>query len=188
VKRAIQNRIRRLRLAVFDFDGVFTDNRVIVDERGRESVRCCRSDGIGLRRLEAAGVEAMILSSEPNPVVRFRARKLGVRCLHDLEDKAAALKRECARRGIAADEVAYVGNDVNDAGCLRLAGLPVVVADAWPEVLRLAAWVLERRGGDGAVREFCDEVARLRSGVRTNGDGEPRMTRMARIRGEGASP
>lgn len=156
--------IRRIRLVVFDFDGVLTDNRVIVSADGTESVVCCRSDGLGLRRLREAGVQALILSTEPNSVVRRRAKKLEVDCVQGVADKLVALRREASRRGVRLSETAYVGNDINDAACLRAVGLPVVVADAWPEIAPLAKWVLGRPGGKGAVREFCDAVWTVKRG------------------------
>jgi 3-deoxy-D-manno-octulosonate 8-phosphate phosphatase (KDO 8-P phosphatase) len=154
----LQPLLSRIRLAVFDFDGVFTDNHVWVNERGEESVRCCRADGFGLERLREAGVEAVILSTERVQVAAARARKLRVPCRHGLGNKLEALQEEAGRRGIPLAETAYVGNDINDAACLEAVGLPVVPADAWPEVAGLARWTLERRGGEGCVREFCDAV------------------------------
>jgi len=147
-----------IRLAVFDFDGVFTDNHVWVDGEGGETVRCCRADGLGLRRLREVGVDALVVSMETAPVVSARARKLGVECLQGIEEKLPVLREEAAARGIDLDEIAYVGNDVNDAECLEAVGLPVVPADAWPEAHELARWVLRRSGGEGCVREFCDAV------------------------------
>ena len=150
--------LQAVRLAVFDFDGVFTDNCVWVDENGGESVRCCRADGFGLARLREVGVGAVILTSETVPVAVARAGKLEIECRHGLSDKLAALREETERRGVPLEQTAYVGNDVNDADCLRAVGLPVCPADAWPEVAGLARWTLERRGGEGCVREFCDAV------------------------------
>jgi 3-deoxy-D-manno-octulosonate 8-phosphate phosphatase (KDO 8-P phosphatase) len=147
--------LARIRLAVFDFDGVFTDNRVWVDEDGRESLAFSRSDGLGLRRLDEVGVRYLILSMEQNPIVGARAQKLRADCLQGVGDKLAVLRE---RAGEALENVAYVGNDINDADCLRAVGLPVVPADAWPEVKPLARWVLSRPGGAGCVREFCDAV------------------------------
>jgi 3-deoxy-D-manno-octulosonate 8-phosphate phosphatase (KDO 8-P phosphatase) len=147
-----------VRLAVFDFDGVFTDNRVWVNERGEEAVRCCRADGFGLHRLREVGVESVILTTEAVPIAAVRARKLEVECRQGLADKLAALREEAERRGVSLEETAFLGNDINDAACLEAVGLPVVPADAWPEVAGLARWTLERRGGDGCVGEFCDAV------------------------------
>jgi 3-deoxy-D-manno-octulosonate 8-phosphate phosphatase (KDO 8-P phosphatase) len=150
--------LARVRLAVFDFDGVFTDNRVWVNERGEEALAFTRSDGLGLRRLEDVDVKALIVSMERNPVVGARADKLRVDCAQGVDDKLTLLRERAGELGIALADVAYVGNDINDAECLRAVGLPVVPADAWPEVVPLAAWVLTRAGGTGCVREFCDAV------------------------------
>jgi 3-deoxy-D-manno-octulosonate 8-phosphate phosphatase (KDO 8-P phosphatase) len=161
----LEQALRSVRLVVFDFDGVFTDNRVWVDEDGRESVACCRADGFGLRRLAEVGVEALIVTTESVPVASVRARKLEVQCIQGADDKLAILHAEVERRGVALEETAFVGNDVNDAACLEAVGVPIVPADAWPEVKGLARWVLERRGGEGCVREVCDEIARVRRGA-----------------------
>ena len=147
--------LERIRLAVFDFDGVFTDNRVWVDQRGEEALAFWRGDGLGLRRLDDVGVTYLIVSMEPNPIVSARAQKLGVECRQGIDDKLAVV-HEVAGEDLA--DVAYLGNDINDADCLRAVGLPVVPADAWPEVVPLARWVLTRNGGFGCVREFCDAV------------------------------
>ena len=166
----------RLRLVVFDFDGVMTDNGVLVDDRGGEAVRCDRGDGWGVARLRDAGVPMMVLSTEQHPVVAARCAKLGLPCVQGCGDKAAALSALLAERGIDPAEVAYVGNDVNDLGCLRLVGMPVAVADSHPEVLAACKLVLTRPGGRGAVREFCDLLlARLRGagddGATPGGEG-----------------
>jgi 3-deoxy-D-manno-octulosonate 8-phosphate phosphatase (KDO 8-P phosphatase) len=155
----------RIRLAVFDFDGVFTDNRVWTNERGEESVACWRGDAFGLRRLEEVGVEHLILSTEVNEAVGARARKIRAQCLQGVDDKLPVLQREAADRAIALEETLYLGNDVNDADCLAAVGLPVVPADAWPEVVPLARLVLTREGGRGCVRELCDAVWRAKRGA-----------------------
>lgn len=156
VDSAVLARVRRTRIVAFDFDGVFTDNTVLVSEDGKESVRCWRSDGIGLRKLEKAGVHPVILSTEVNPVVGMRARKLRIECHQGLEDKRAALVAFARERGVPLDEVAFVGNDVNDLECLEAVGLPIVVADAHPDVLPVAVLQTAARGGRGAVREVAD--------------------------------
>ena len=152
--------LAEVRFAVFDFDGVFTDNRVWTNERGEESVACWRGDALGLRRLEEVGVPHLILSTEVNEAVGARARKIRAACVQGVEDKLPVLEQEAARRGVPLERTAYLGNDVNDAGCLGAVGLPVVPADAWPEVAPLAQLVLTRKGGRGCVREFCDAVWR----------------------------
>ena len=145
-------------VVVFDFDGVHTDDRVFVDESGVESVRVKRGDGMGISLLRKAGVPILILSTETNPVVSRRAEKLGVDVLQGQSDKASALKGWLDDKGYSAENTVFVGNDINDTGCLGLVGWPVVVADAHPSVRHLARIVLRSRGGEGAVRELCDLV------------------------------
>ncbi len=163
MRRPAGDELRAIGLVVFDFDGVFTDNRVWVNGAGEESVACWRGDGIGLRRLDEVGVPCVIVSTEPNPVVAQRARKLGARCVHGVADKLVVLHDESVAAGVGLDAVAYVGNDVNDASCLQVVGMPVVPADAWTEVVPLARWVLQRPGGHGCVREVCDAIWRARA-------------------------
>jgi N-acylneuraminate cytidylyltransferase len=147
------------RLVVFDFDGVMTDNRVWVDEDGTESVACNRSDGLGLERLRRLGLDLFVLSTEANPVVSARCRKLGLSLEQSVASKADRLQCLLRERGVAAADVVYVGNDVNDADCMRIVGCSVAVADAHPDVRHLADIMLTRPGGHGAVRELCDRLA-----------------------------
>ena len=104
------------------------------------------------------GVKALIVSMERNPIVHVRAEKLRVDCAQGVDDKLPLLRERAAELDIPLEETAYVGNDINDAECLRAVGVPVVPSDAWPEVKPLARWVLSRAGGAGCVREFCDAV------------------------------
>ncbi|WP_119728649.1 acylneuraminate cytidylyltransferase [Thermomonospora amylolytica] len=155
---------------VTDFDGVHTDDRAYVDQDGRETVAVSRGDGMGVARLRKAGVPMLILSTEINPVVAARARKLGVPVLHGQADKATALRKWLADEGLDPARVAYVGNDVNDLGCLALVGWPIAVPDAHPGVLAAARVTLTRPGGAGAVRELCERVLAAR-GIRDSEDG-----------------
>lgn len=148
--------IRTIRLVAFDFDGVFTDNMVYVFEDGREAVRCTRSDGLGLSKLRGLGLATVIISTETNPVVSARSRKLATRCVQGCEDKRAVLDGLVVELGIALAQVAFVGNDINDLPCLTSVGLPIAVGDAHPDVLPYAAYRTSAPGGRGAVREVCD--------------------------------
>jgi 3-deoxy-D-manno-octulosonate 8-phosphate phosphatase (KDO 8-P phosphatase) len=150
--------LEEIQLVVFDFDGVFSDNRVWTNDRGEESVACFRGDSAGLRRLDEVGVEYFVLTSETNDAVPARARKIRIDCVRGIEDKLPVLTAELERRGFSTAQTAYVGNDINDAECLAAVGLAVVPADAWPEVLPLAGVVLTRPGGHGCVRELCDAI------------------------------
>lgn len=142
---------------LMDFDGVLTDNRVWVDETGKESVAANRSDSLGIGILrEQTGIEVMVVSREVNPVVAARCKKMNIPYLQAVTDKASALKNLFAERAIDPASVIYMGNDTNDLPCFPLVGFSVAPADAHPSVLRAADWVTSLNGGHGAVRELCD--------------------------------
>jgi YrbI family 3-deoxy-D-manno-octulosonate 8-phosphate phosphatase len=150
----------RIDLLALDFDGVITDNRVWVDEDGREMVAAYRSDSLIIGKLKQAGIQVVILSSETNAVVTARAKKMGVEVIQGVgvHEKGAVLKEWIAGRKIDPAQVVYVGNDINDLPCFNLAGWAVAVADALPEVIRNADLVLSKPGGHGAVRELSDLI------------------------------
>lgn len=154
-----------VRLLVLDFDGVMTDNRVLVDRDGNEAVWCNRGDGWGIARLKDAGMEIIVLTTEVFPVAAVRCRKLGIECVDACADKLAALQEIAWARELGPEQIAYVGNDVNDLSCLRWVGLPIAVADALPEVLSEARWITGKPGGHGAVREVADYLLREAVGV-----------------------
>ncbi|MBX3566427.1 MAG: acylneuraminate cytidylyltransferase [Rhizobiaceae bacterium] len=147
---------RKIRALVTDFDGVHTDDRVVVDEEGRETVRCSRSDGMGIEHLRNRGLKLLILSREQNPVVRARAAKLRMAVMHHIFDKLGALDQWRKDHGLDWDELAYVGNDVNDLDCMRAVGLSFAPGDAHPAAREEADIVLARPGGRGALRELSE--------------------------------
>ncbi|NEC08944.1 acylneuraminate cytidylyltransferase [Streptomyces sp. SID7909] len=140
---------------VLDFDGTQTDDRVLVDSDGRETVAVHRGDGLGIAALRKAGVPLLILSTEQNPVVAARAHKLRVPVLHGIDRKDLALKQWCDEQSLAPERVMYVGNDVNDLPCFALAGWPVAVASAHDSVRAAARAVTTTPGGSGAIREIA---------------------------------
>ncbi|MFI2643050.1 cytidylyltransferase domain-containing protein [Streptomyces sp. NPDC018610] len=140
---------------VLDFDGTQTDDRVLIDSDGRELVSVHRGDGLGIAALRRSGLPLLILSTEQNPVVAARARKLRLPVLHGIDHKDLALKQWCEEQGIAPERVLYVGNDVNDLPCFALVGWPVAVADAHDAVRGAARAVTTVPGGHGAVREIA---------------------------------
>ncbi|MEV8267895.1 acylneuraminate cytidylyltransferase [Microbacterium sp. NPDC076911] len=149
---------------VTDFDGVHTDDTVVINDRGEESVRVSRSDGMGVALLRRANVPVLILSAETNPVVSARAAKLQIEVHQGLDDKVSALRSWAASTGVELSRVAYLGNDVNDLGCLEIVGWPVAVRDAHPAVLSAARVILASAGGSGAVRELADLTLKARDG------------------------
>ncbi|CAM5261230.1 transferase [Streptomyces spiroverticillatus] len=140
---------------VMDFDGTQTDDRVWIDADGHETVSVHRGDGLGIAALRRSGLPLLTLSTEVNPVVAARARKLRIPVLHGIDRKDAALKEWCAEQRIDPSRVLYVGNDVNDLPCFSLVGWPVAVADAHDHVRAAARTVTTTPGGRGAIREIA---------------------------------
>jgi YrbI family 3-deoxy-D-manno-octulosonate 8-phosphate phosphatase len=150
-------------LVIFDFDGVMTDNRVWVDQDGREMVAAYRSDSLGVSALRSAGTQMIVISTETNPVVAARCRKMKIEHVQGVEDKATLVKNLLQERKIDARNVIYLGNDINDVPCFPLVACAVVVADAQPAARRAADIVLGQAGGHGAVRELCDLLLQRKS-------------------------
>jgi len=144
-------------LVVMDFDGVLTDNLVHIDEQGNEQVSSSRGDSMGLRLVrETLPIDFMVISTEVNPVVAARCKKLKLEYFQGIDDKPSVLRKVIREKGIPAEEIVFIGNDVNDIGCMEIAGYAVAPADAEAIVKRHADLVLTRKGGKGAVRDFCD--------------------------------
>lgn len=145
-----------VRFLVLDFDGVMTDNRVLVSQDGTETVVCNRSDGMGIQLAQAAGLDVLVLSKERNPVVRARCQKIGVPCIQGQDHKLPVLQDLVRDRNLEARQVAYVGNDANDVECMAWVGVGIAVGDAHKSAMDVADAVTEAFGGRGAVREVCD--------------------------------
>ena len=152
---------------VFDFDGVFTDNKVWIDLNGVESVRCDRGDGLGFDLLRAFikannwAVNYFILSKEKNPVVSVRAQKLQIDCVQSISNKADYLASYIDKKRRSAEGLLYLGNDLNDLKAMRIAGFSVAPSDAHAVILGQADLVLPQKGGDGFVRTFIELLIRL---------------------------
>ncbi len=154
----------QVKLVVFDFDGVMTDNRAWVDDQAHEYVAVYRSDSLGLARLMHTGVKVVVISAETNKVVQARCEKIGLPYIQGVADKTGVLKNYLREQQIDPQEAIYLGNDINDVPCFPLVGCGVVVADAQPEARRAADVVLSRPGGHGAVRELCDLLVERQAG------------------------
>lgn len=148
----------RIEGIVFDFDGVFTDDQVTVDEHGTESVRCSRRDGMGIELLRNAGIAMTVISKERNAVVARRCEKLRLDYHQGLDRKIGTLQSWIDARHLNAENVIYVGNDINDLECMAAVGYSVVPADAHPCAITAASHVLRCAGGKGAVRELADLI------------------------------
>ena len=148
----------RLEAIILDFDGVLTDNKVLVMEDGKEAVSCNRSDGLALSSLKSEGIPIVVISTEKNKVVQVRCTKLGIECYHGVDDKLSLMRNWAKKNKVSLENAIYVGNDVNDAACLKHVGCPIVVGDAVPEVRDLAKIVLHTYGGSGVIRELTDLI------------------------------
>ena len=143
-------------LIVYDFDGVMTDNRVIIFQDGTEGVTVNRADGLGVAIIKEKGIPQLILSTDSNPLVQARAAKLGLPVIHNTPDKRDSLEAYCRVHTVDPSRVVYVGNDLNDKEVMEFAGIPIAPADAHPEILSIARIVLRAIGGGGVVRELAD--------------------------------
>lgn len=144
---------------IMDFDGVMTDDKVTVDQDGRESVRCSRSDGFGIAMLkERTAIQPLILSHEVNPVVSARAKKLEIEVFQSVYHKDQALEQLILERKLNKNEIIYIGNDLNDLVVLPYVGFFACPSDAHPSVKRQADLVLEHPGGKGAIRELAELI------------------------------
>lgn len=151
-----------IELIISDFDGVMTDNRVLVDEAGKESVFVSRADGQAVHLLRSMGIDVVIISSETNGVVGRRADKLKVKCIQSVSDKKECVKKYSEENGILFKKIAYVGNDINDYAAMQLCGIKIVPNDAYEEVKHIADYITQAKGGYGVIREITDVVKRNR--------------------------
>lgn len=156
---------QKVDLFAFDFDGVLTDNRVLIMENGLEAVLCNRSDGLAFEMISDAGLAAVIISTERNGVVSKRAEKLNLPVLQAVANKKRALEDYCKALNIDLERTAFVGNDVNDLSVMQIVGYPIAVADAHPLVKNVATIVLDTRGGDGVVREIAETLLGISYGT-----------------------
>ncbi len=159
----LEQRLGRVRLLLLDVDGVLTDGRILIDDRGNETKAFDVTDGHGIKLLQRAGVDVGLVTGRRSRVVEYRARELGIREVHQgVKDKLPVVREILERRKLGPEEVGYVGDDVVDLPVLLQIGLAVTVADAAAELRDRVHWVTERPGGRGAVREVCDAILRAR--------------------------
>jgi len=150
-----------VRLFVMDVDGTLTDGSITYDETGREWKSFHARDGLGVKLLLLAGIEPAIVTGRSSPVVARRAQELGIlEVVQGAGDKAAIVRSLRAARGLAAAEVAFVGDDLSDLPAMRDAGFSAAPADAAAEVRAAATFVCSVAGGRGAVREAIETLLR----------------------------
>jgi len=156
---------------VFDFDGVFTDNKVYLDSLGHEFAVCDRSDGLGIAILKKfiekgnLDIDYFVLSTESNPIVVARSKKLGLQCFHNIGDKSEFIRNYFKDKGVALEmglsHLLYLGNDLNDLGVMARARYGLAPADAHPRIKKIAHRVYSQKGGCGFVRAVIEDVLDL---------------------------
>lgn len=145
-----------IKLALYDFDGVMTDNKVIVDQNGLESVLVNRSDGLAIRLIKDLGIKQIIISTEENKVVSMRAKKLNIDCNQNVMNKQSVVKEISRSNNIALENIAFIGNDINDLDAMMICGYPLCPLDARQEIIKISYKVLPSLGGCGVIRDFYD--------------------------------
>ena len=148
---------KQIKALVMDFDGVLTDNKVIVNEDGSESVTCSRDDGYAIEKIKELGIITLILTREENNVVIARARKLNTEIIKGEKEKLETLKKWCLKNNIFPEGLAYIGNDLPDIECLEYAKYSFCPADAFAIVRKKAEFILNKKGGDGCIREILED-------------------------------
>jgi len=160
---ALRRRLQKVRMVIMDVDGVLTDAGMYYSESGEELKKFNTRDGHGITLLHAAGIKTALVTRERTPIVTRRAAKLGIAEVHQgALDKLRIVKGILEKHGFAAAEACYIGDDVGDQEVMGYVGFAAAVADALPEIKKVAHYVTRKQGGEGAVREVCDLILSAR--------------------------
>ena len=161
IPAAVRKKAKKIRLLLLDVDGVLTDGRIIIDDRGVETKQFHVRDGQGISLLLRAGINVGFLTARSSKSVVSRAKELNVKLvLQGVQNKVDAYNEIKRSNGLKDDQIAYVGDDIVDRPVLKLAGLAVSVADGWPELVSSVDFVTSAGGGRGAVREVAELLLR----------------------------
>jgi len=158
MKKTKRIKLESIDLIVYDFDGVMTNNKVLVFEDGKEAVFCNRADGLAISKINDTGIPQIILSTEENNVVTARAKKLGIKAIQGISNKKDCLVKYCKKKHYALKKVIYIGNDTNDLEAMKCVGYPLAPQDASSQIKKIAMIVFSKKGGEGVVRAFLDII------------------------------
>lgn len=150
--------IKNIDIIIYDFDGVMTDNRVLVNEDGKESVFCNRSDGLAISRIKKMKIPQIIISTETNKVVEARAKKLGIPVIYCIDNKESVVREYCNKNNIDLGKVIFIGNDINDLEIMRVVGYPIAPSNASKEIKDIARVITVAKGSYGVIRELLDKL------------------------------
>ena len=149
----------KIRLLILDVDGVMTDGRIVVNDRGEETKYFDVKDGHGLKLLMNAGIDVVIISGRDSKSVEHRAKDLGIKEVYQgIKDKESLCAKLLKQKGLESDQICCIGDDLPDIPMFKHVGIPIAVTDAVKEVRDTACYITKNRGGNGAVREVCDLI------------------------------
>lgn len=158
-KQELHKKLSQVKLLALDVDGVLTDGGLYYTEAGEELKKFNVKDGMGIKLLLQGGIEVALITTSVSSSVQYRARKLGIpHVFLGAEDKLSVLKELCEQLKVELEQVAYVGDDINDVPVMEEVGCPLTVADAMEGNLACAIYISSRVGGSGAVREICELI------------------------------
>lgn len=179
---SLSESLQAVKAVILDVDGVLTDGGIYYDPTGREIKRFHVADGLGIELLRHAGLRVAILSGRVSEALTRRAAELKVaECYQGVRDKKAQIEKLRQQWQVKADELLYVGDDLNDLPALEAVGVRVAVANAAPEIKERAHYITQAPGGNGAVREVCEWLLKAR------GEWERTIERYLQSRREGGS-
>jgi 3-deoxy-D-manno-octulosonate 8-phosphate phosphatase (KDO 8-P phosphatase) len=146
---------------VFDFDGVLTNNLVLIDENGKESVSCSRGDGLAFNVLKKIKKAVYILSTEENTVVSSRAKKLQIPVIQGVKNKVSGIQKIVKKENCKLERILYIGNDLNDYQVMSMCGFTACPGDSHDQIKQISDFVLKTRGGCGVARELLEDILNL---------------------------
>ncbi len=159
----VLKRAEKIKLLLLDVDGVLTDGKIILTDKGEEIKHFHVLDGMGIKLLQKIGVEVGIISSRVSQAVIRRAEELSIKLLFQGKvEKLAFYEKVLKEKGLKDEEVAYVGDDWVDIPILKRVGLAIGVPNAWPPVNNYVNYITKCSGGNGAVREICELIIKAK--------------------------
>jgi YrbI family 3-deoxy-D-manno-octulosonate 8-phosphate phosphatase len=165
-RKSLAATLKRIRLFATDVDGVLTDAGMYYSESGEELKKFNTRDGMGIKLLQRAGLITAIVTQERTKLVAWRGEKLMMPEVHQgVMDKLSLVREMAARHGLSMDEVAYIGDDINDLATLKAVGFSATPADGMPAVVEAVDYVCVKKGGEGAVREIIEMILKAQQKV-----------------------
>ena len=160
---ALKNRLSNIKIVITDVDGVLTDGGLYYTNEGLVMKKFNVKDGMGVRRLRDAGIESGLITADISEFVYKRAERLNMNFAYiNIRNKEEKLKEICREKNIKPDQIAFIGDDINDLGIIKASGVSACPADAVPEIIESVDYICKKKGGEGAFREFADLILNAR--------------------------